>query len=503
MISKLQNYKKEIVVLALWFPFLFAINTNLTDIYYLGLNLSTTVNAIRIILYLFSFFLLVFLFFKNFKKIKLSNSIFFIYLLIFIIQSNFIFSENFNQLTASYKIFVSGNIPLITEHISLINIGLEVQSVYMMIGSIGALIYFIIFNSKEYETIIKRQIIATCLIIASVYLYFATNMMISYFTNYSTIMLYHSTFLNNGIFFGHEMTRATGISRILVMISIITLLLLFRFKNNYLRFFGFLFIIFINTIIFLLSSRFGTFSYFIILLSLILFIKISYLKKIIIIIFLSIIPYLIQDNIKQYKLSFIIHKNILNTSNKVSFIELLTKNNKSYEKLKNEYITKNKIVTNRPLINIDEENKLLELKTTGRLDIWKKAYNLILNDKVNIWIGNGYQADRKLLTYDDDSMFYGSNISNALLHIFLCSGLIGLFIFLYINLKIIIRIFQLYFVEKIYLNYNFNLTLIIAINMILLLYLRCLVENSIAYYNIDFLIFLMCLYIIDKKREII
>lgn len=503
MISKLQNYKKEIVVLALWFPFLFAINTNLTDIYYLGLNLSTTVNAIRIILYLFSFFLLVFLFFKNFKKIKLSNSIFFIYLLIFIIQSNFIFSENFNQLTASYKIFVSGNIPLITEHISLINIGLEVQSVYMMIGSIGALIYFIIFNSKEYETIIKRQIIATCLIIASVYLYFATNMMIDYFSNYSTIMLYHSTFLNNSSFFEHEMTRATGISRILVMISIITLLLLFRFKNNYLRFFGFLFIIFINTIIFLLSSRFGTFSYFIILLSLILFIKISYLKKIIIIIFLSIIPYLIQDNIKQYKLSFIIHKNILNTSNKVSFLELLTKNNKSYEKLKNEYITKNKIVTNRPLVKIDEENKLLELKTTGRLDIWKKAYNLILNDKVNIWIGNGYQTDRKLLTYDDDSMFYGSNISNALLHIFLCSGLIGLFIFLYINLKIIIRIFQLYFVEKIYLNYNFNLTLIIAINMILLLYLRCLVENSIAYYNIDFLIFLMCLYIIDKKREII
>ena len=193
----------------------------------------------------------------------------------------------------------------------------------------------------------------------------------------------------------------------------------------------------------------------------------------------------------------------MNTSNKVSFLELLTKNNKSYEKLKNEYVTKNKIVTNRPLVKIDEENKLLELKTTGRLDIWKKAYNLILNDKVNIWIGNGYQADRKLLTYDDDSMFYGSNISNALLHIFLCSGLIGLFIFLYINLKIIIRIFQLYFVEKIYLNYNFNLTLIIAINMILLLYLRCLVENSIAYYNIDFLIFLMCLYIIDKKREII
>ena len=73
MISKLRNYKKEIVVFVLWFPFLFAINTNLTDIYYLGLNLSATVNAIRIILYLFSFLFLVFLFFKNFKKIKLSK----------------------------------------------------------------------------------------------------------------------------------------------------------------------------------------------------------------------------------------------------------------------------------------------------------------------------------------------------------------------------------------------------------------------------------------------
>jgi hypothetical protein len=503
MISKLRNYKKEIVVFVVWFPFLFAINTNLTDIYYLGLNLSATVNAIRIILYLFSFLLLVFLFFKNFKKIELSKSIFFIYLLIFIIQSNFVFSENFNQLIASYKIFISGNIPLITERISLINIGLEVQSIYMMIGSIGALIYFIIFNSKEYETIIKKQITATCLIIASVYLYFATNMMIDYFTNHGPITLYHSNFLNYGIFFGHEMTRATGISRILVMISIITLLLLFRFKNNYLRIFGFLFIIFINTIIFLLSSRFGTFSYFIILLSLILFIKISYVKKIIIIIFLSIIPYLIQNSIIQYKLFVKINKNILNSVNEVSIFELLAKNNKSYEKLKNKYILDNTIVANRPLVKIGGENQLLEFQTTGRLEIWKKAYDLTLNGKINIWIGNGYQTDRKLLTYDDNYMFYGSNISNALLHIFLCSGLIGLFIFLYINLKIIIRIFQFYFIEKIYLNYNFNFSLIIAINMVLLLYLRCLVENSIAYYNIDFLIFLMCLYIIDKKREII
>ena len=533
MISKLRNYKKEIAAFVLWFPFLFAINTNLSDIYYLGLDLTTTINAIRIILYLFSFLILVLLFFINFKNIKLSNSIFFIYLLIFIIQSNFVFSENFGELITNYKIYLSGNVSLITQHISFIYIGLEIQSIYMMIGSIGVLIYFVIFNSKKYETIIKIQIIVTSLIIASVYLYFTINMMLEYLTNENTFMLYHSEFLNHSNFFGRAMTRSTGISRILVMISIIALLLLFRFKSNYLKIFLFVFIIFINCIIILLSSRFGIYSYIFIFIALLLFIKKSYLKKIIFIICLTIIPYLMQDSIKQYKFFTLINKDIVdknlnekdiadknlnekdivdkNLNEKdivdnaydMNLYDLFTKSNDDYEKRKKIYIDKNKIITNRNLITLNKDNNSFQIETTGRLDIWKKAYNLTLDGKVNIWIGNGYQTDRKLLTFDKDSMFYGSNISNALLHIFVCSGLIGLFIFLYINLKVMIRIFQFYFIEKIYLNYNSNFTLIVAINMVLLLYLRCLVENSIAYYNIDFLIFLMCLYIIDKKRKII
>ena len=177
--------------------------------------------------------------------------------------------------------------------------------------------------------------------------------------------------------------------------------------------------------------------------------------------------------------------------------------NEDYQKIKEKFINDNSIITNRNLIKKNIENSSYQIDTTGRIDIWKNAYDLILDNKVNFWIGNGYQSDRKLFTNYDNSNFYGSNISNALLHIFVCSGLIGTFIFLYINLKILIRIFQFYFIDKIYLNYNRNFGLIVATNIVLLLYLRCLVENSIAYFNMDFLIFLMCLYIIDKKRKII
>ena len=159
MISKLRNYKKELAAFVLWFPFLFAINTNLSDIYYLGLDLTTTINAIRIILYLFSFLILVLLFFINFKDIKLSNSIFFIYLLIFIIQSNFVFSENFGDLITNYKIYLSGNISLITQHISFIYIGLEIQSIYMMIGSIGILLYYINFSDRKNENIMDSPLL--------------------------------------------------------------------------------------------------------------------------------------------------------------------------------------------------------------------------------------------------------------------------------------------------------------------------------------------------------
>ncbi|MDB9735854.1 hypothetical protein OAA93_04530 [Candidatus Pelagibacter ubique] len=504
MISRLKNYKKEITILALWFPFLFAINTNLTDILYLGRGLTPNINAIRIAVFFFSFLFLFFLFLKNYKKIKLSSSIFFLYLIIFIIQTNFIFNKNFDQLISNFNIFFSGNIPDIIEYISVLSVGLEIQSIYMMIGSIGGIIYFIIFNNEKYEKIIKNQIIITSLIIASVYLYFSIGIIIEYLKDDELFMLYHSKFLNSGKFFGYEMTRSTGISRILVMISIITLLFLFRFKNNYLKVLGYLLIIFLNTTIILLSSRFGTYSYIIIMLIIMLFIKISYLNKIIIIITISFIPYFIQDTFKQYKLHNLIKKNNVNNTINFSPLKIITRSNKDYEAVKKKMLN-DSVIINRNLIKKNKEDNSYQIDTTGRVDIWKKVYNLTLNNNINFWIGNGYQADRKLLTSSNykNANFYGSNISNALLHIFVCSGLIGVFIFLYINFKILIRIFHFYFIEKIFLNYNANFRLIIAINIVLLLYLRCLVEISIAYYNIDFLIFLMCLYIIDKKRNII
>lgn len=504
MISRLKNYKKEITILALWFPFLFAINTNLTDILYLGRGLTPNINAIRIAVFLFSFLFLFFLFLKNYKKIKLSSSIFFLYLIIFIIQTNFIFNKNFDQLISNFNIFFSGNIPDIIEYISVLSVGLEIQSIYMMIGSIGAIIYFIIFNNEKYEKIIKNQIIITSLIIASVYLYFFIGIITEYFTEDELFILYHAKIVNSSKFFGYDMTRSTGISRILVMISIITLLFLFRFKNNYLKVLGYLLIIFLNTTIILLSSRFGTYSYIIIMLIIMLFIKISYLNKIIIIITISFIPYFIQDTFKQYKLHNLIKKNNVNNTINFSPLKIITRSNKDYEAVKKEMLN-DSVIIYRNLIKKNKEDNSYQIDTTGRVDIWKKVYNLTLNNNINFWIGNGYQADRKLLTSSNykNANFYGSNISNALLHIFVCSGLIGVFIFLYINFKILIRIFHFYFIEKIFLNYNANFRLIIAINIVLLLYLRCLVEISIAYYNIDFLIFLMCLYIIDKKRNII
>ena len=504
MISRLKNYKKEITILALWFPFLFAINTNLTDILYLGRGLTPNINAIRIAVFLFSFLFLFFLFLKNYKKIKLSSSIFFLYLIIFIIQTNFIFNKNFDQLISNFNIFFSGNIPDIIEYISVLSVGLEIQSIYMMIGSIGAIIYFIIFNNEKYEKIIKNQIIITSLIIASVYLYFFIGIITEYFTEDELFILYHAKIVNSSKFFGYDMTRSTGISRILVMISIITLLFLFRFKNNYLKVLGYLLIIFLNTTIILLSSRFGTYSYIIIMLIIMLFIKISYLNKIIIIITISFIPYFIQDTFKQYKLHNLIKKNNVNNTINFSPLKIITRSNKDYEAVKKEMLN-DSVIIYRNLIKKNKEDNSYQIDTTGRVDIWKKVYNLTLNNNINFWIGNGYQADRKLLTSSNYKItnFYGSNISNALLHIFVCSGLIGVFIFLYINFKILIRIFHFYFIEKIFLNYNANFRLIIAINIVLLLYLRCLVEISIAYYNIDFLIFLMCLYIIDKKRNII
>jgi len=504
MILKLKNSKKQIAIFFIWFPILFAINANLTDLFYFGLSKSSNINAIRIFLYLTSFISLVIYFFINFKKIKLLNSIFFFYLVIFIIELNFLFSENFNQFIVNYKIFFTNDIAKIDEFISDLNIGLEIQSIYMMIGTIASLLYYINFSNNKFQNIIKLKIIITSFIIAIVYLYFTLNMLNDYFFNpvKNTVLLYYSSYLATNEVFGHVMSRSTGISRILSMISIITLLFIFSFKNNWAKILSLVFVILINTIIFLLASRFGIYSCILISLLIIFFINISYFKKIVILIFISIIPYLLQYTFKEYQIYNLIIKS--DNSKELNLFE------KDYQVLKKEFINKRKIITKRSILKDNKQNNFLEvettgrleIETTGRLEIWKRIYSLYLNNKINLWIGNGFQADRKLLK-GGISNYYGSNVSNALLNIFVCSGVIGILIFIYINIKILIRILQFIFVKKIYNNFNENFGLIISINVLLFLYLRCLIENSISYYNIDFLIFLMCLYIVDKERKII
>jgi len=554
MISKLIDYKKQIIILSLWFPILFIINGKLVNILYFGSNIVANINAMRVFFFLFSFILLFSLFIINWKKIRLSNSIFFYYLLIFIIQSNFLFSENFGNLIINYKILFSGDTTNISNFTSTYTVGLEIQSIYMMIGSIAALLYYIIFNNKKYENILKIKITITTLVIATIYLYFTLNMMVEFFASKDTVLLYYSYYLSSTQVLGQTMSRSTGVSRILIMISIISFLLIIRYKNNYLTAFGIIFAILINSIVILLSSRFAIYAYLIVILSLFIFIKISYFKKFLFFISLLIIPYILQISIKEYKMHILIEqykidldleknkidldlkKNKIDLDLKKNKIDLdleknkidldLKKNkidldlgknkidldviefdgfinnifNKNYHDQKKKFISKNNISIERELF---KENSVA-IETSGRTDIWTRLYRAILNGKVNVWIGNGFQADRKLLLLDDKPIkYYGSNVSSALLNIFLCSGMVGFLIFIYINLKILIRIYQLIFLEKIYLNFNANFSLIMSINIMLILYLRCLVENSISYFNLDFLIFLMCLFIIDKRKKII
>ena len=434
----------------------------------------------------------------NFKKIEIFRSIFFLYLLIFIIQSNFLFSENFIKFIFNYKIFFSADIPSIEEYISNLNIGLEVQSLYMMIGTFAALLYYINFNNNKFQNIIKLQIIISSLIIIIIYLYFTFNLMKDFLFNKDNdlILLYYSDYLIHNDVFGHVMIRSTGISRILGMISIVALLFLFRFRNNVAKIFCALFIIIINTIIILLASRFAIYSCIIITFLIILFIKSPYLKKLIVIILVSIIPYLTQYIIKEYRLFNLISKS-KNIEKSYDFF-----NDKNYQEIKKKFIQDKNIGIKRDLLKLSKEKNSIEIDTTGRTEIWKRLYGLYLNNKINLWIGNGFQADRKLLK-GGISKYYGSNVSNALLNIFACSGIVGVIIFIFINIKILIRIFQFIFIKKIYKNFNANFELIISINILLFLYLRCLVENSISYYNLDFLIFLMCLYIIDREKKII
>jgi hypothetical protein len=94
---------------------------------------------------------------------------------------------------------------------------------------------------------------------------------------------------------------------------------------------------------------------------------------------------------------------------------------------------------------------------------------------------------------------YENNASNAILYSYLCGGIFGLFIiiFLYINFANII--YKITFVKRIF--FKNNILLNFSIVTLSYLLIRSIFENSFSLFSIDFMILILCYFIISETNN--
>jgi hypothetical protein len=279
--------------------------------------------------------------------------------------------------------------------------------------------------------------------------------------------------------FEQTFPRITGLSR---MISVINLGILASFlfieKKDNLKKIEFILIIILSMLIWGCQSR-GTILCFVISTCLLIYFYKNYniKKKIFTIFFIIIFPIIIFESYKVYKI------NILEKEIMASNLEDNIKKNKLYQLDKS---------------NINRIEKSNQYGSSGRIYLWKNIIEKY--DKRKIF-GYGPQADRHLISseiYEN----YGSNVSNGFFYAFACGGYFALIIFILINVQILIFIYKSIFIKKIFIINKYFAEKLATIYLIFF-GIRVLFENSYSVFSVDFLMTLICFFIIanyfDKK----
>jgi O-antigen ligase len=157
---------------------------------------------------------------------------------------------------------------------------------------------------------------------------------------------------------------------------------------------------------------------------------------------------------------------------------------------------------------LEEKNTKVDKMTSGRSIIWKRAIEIIKEEK--IILGYGPQADRYIFTkdlklgvnnqkYHENVLFWDSNVSNAFIYSYLCGGFVGLCLLIIIYF---LAIKEIYIAIKIEKNF-FNNSLLYNFSFITLIYLslRGLFENSIALFSLDFCIYIVTYFIVKENKK--
>ena len=470
------NNPKITFLLFFWMLIFFSINARPDEIAYFGYDLGRSINSIRmltpILLTYLTTIYLIFFFIKNHKYNyfkKINNLVFLFY--------------------AYYSLQALGLAVSDTRDFNLDNF-------FLVILCLGVLNIFIFIKLYEFEKychlFLKVSVFILIIVIVTIFILKKNDL--------SFAMIYHNLYTltkpHEAFLYG-ELPRSTGISRTLSIINLFFMVYLFQIKNIRFKIITYIPIMIVTFIIWSLQSRGTIICYYTtVFIFLLLTIK-TIQKKITNVFLMLVVPVLVF-----HFLSSTFHPRDIN-------LDSMDINLDSNIDTRIQYYIEKKIIIKDDVKNLNMYQKkemLIDLaedlpasrfaarglNSSGRVEMWK--YILVNYDKKKIF-GYGPQGDRiLLLTFMDK---YSTNISNAAFHAFINGGYGAIIVFLIIYLKLINRVYKLLINNKIT-PIKQNNPFIISLIFIIFFSIRALVENSFTVFSIDFLVFIISLFIIDE-----
>jgi hypothetical protein len=431
-----KNYIKDIKKLFfgfLWITFFFSININPEN--FNKLNLT---EILRLIIP--SLLILFFLIYNFKKKIILYSVekfyIFYPFIIYFILGIYFIF---------------------INSHIN------SYLNIYWGILMLTPFIY--IYSFKNDSKQLEIFLILTFSLILLVFIYFFSKILILMISKRDIIHLYGISDAVFGYQTDDHNPRSSGLSRMsLILYIFFVIYLITNKKKTFIINSIFVLSVIFGSIVFLFQSRTTNFIYIIFsIILIIIFLKKKNLFNKKYIIFLIVTPIIFAS-----VYIFFVYKKT-NDPKKINAF----KNNSTIEI--NNFFKNNNSIISETLIRKDNDNNF----SSNRFYVWK---NTIEISKKNIFMGYGFQADRKLLNESTHNVYLYSLISG---------GIISMLLIIFISLRSAIVSFIL-LVNYVNSKNIISMFYVIPIFWVSLFLLRGILETSYGIYSIDYLMFILC-----------
>ena len=457
-----------------WILLCFSINTHPYEIHEMFNNPIKFLNGLRFILpvlavsmsFLFSIYII---YFKKKKKLSLLLILFFLYFI----------SQIFGLFNTSERDF-------------------NLDNSYLVLFGIGTLSIIFILDNYRSNKIAYSFIISFLIILFIVYFTILIN---------SRDTLIHAILEGNFYailnpydkFIEQSLPRITGLTRSFAIFTLFFLTLFLIKKNNIgINYLIFIIIISLFFVVWMGQSRGSLLCYTIASIFFVFFLNdLNFYKKIIILISIPIISITLGFFIKSNSLiltqfakdNLKIEKNILIAIDK-KILEIKEEKELNEKTLSESF--KHKMNDYRVINN--------KTKDSGRLVLWKKIINSYEKNKI---FGYGPQGDRYILKDTKESSYFSTNSSNLLIYGFVSGGYIGLTLLIVINIYILILLTKYTIMNNLFtLNYKLNKEKFmntLSVVLIIFFLVRSLFENSYGLFSIDFMIMIICLYLIELE----